>query len=354
MHKILYVSFPVDLGSRTIESSLMAIFKKQMAFYRFAEEHATAVDKGRISFRESVMFRLKAAGSLRRAIQSAVKINQVIVFHSISPALFSFGIWKRKRSAIVIDWTWTIRDQVDGKPIKRNLLFYIQRHVLRNSECLLCYTDALRENLIGIYGVKPEYVYKISDPLLVEEMNMAPRPTPSIPKVLFVGGDFLRKGGDVILANWQEKLQGKCELSLMTNYPYQDEAGIRRIKNVNFGTPEHLKVFHEHDILLLPTRFDAYPQVIGEAAAAGLAVITTKFALGAPDVIENNRTGFICDSPQECIEKLLVLMSDENLLNQHKRLGYEKVHNAFNKAQIREEYLNFLEGKFKIKVNREI
>lgn len=348
MNKILYVTFPVDLGSRTIESSLISIFEKKMSFYRFAERHVVAMDEGKISFIRSVMYRLVATRSLRIAIKKAVKSNQFVVFHCISPALFSFGIWKKKKSAIVIDWTWTIRDQVEGKPIKKNLLFYIQRHILRNCECLLCYTDALRNNLIHVYGIKPEFIQKVSDPLLVEEMNIAPRPTPSLPRVLFVGGDFLRKGGDVILNSWKEKLEGKCELSLMTNYYFKKEAGIQHIKNVKFGTPEHLRVFHEHDILLLPTRFDVYPQVIGEAAAAGLAVITTKFALGAPDVIENNRTGFICDSPEQCIEKLLYLISKRSLLNQFKQLGYEKVHENFSKLKIREEYLTILESKNKI------
>ena len=41
----------------------------------------------------------------------------------------------------------------------------------------------------------------------------------------------------------------------------------------------HKFFFSSADIFILPTYRDAYPIVLGEAAAAGLAIITTKYAL---------------------------------------------------------------------------
>ena len=54
----------------------------------------------------------------------------------------------------------------------------------------------------------------------------------------------------------------------------------------------------EHDIFILPTHQDVGPQVIGEAAAAGLSVLTTQFALGAPHVILDGVNGRISALPR--------------------------------------------------------
>ena len=40
---------------------------------------------------------------------------------------------------------------------------------------------------------------------------------PGRPKILFVGGDFLRKGGDILLAAFERHLAASAELHLVTN-----------------------------------------------------------------------------------------------------------------------------------------
>ncbi|MFM7370000.1 MAG: glycosyltransferase, partial [Sphaerospermopsis kisseleviana] len=60
----------------------------------------------------------------------------------------------------------------------------------------------------------------------------------------------------------------------------------------------------------MPTNCDSYPSVLGEAACAGLAILTTKNALGADEVIINGENDYICDSPIALFEKLKILIKN--------------------------------------------
>jgi len=201
------------------------------------------------------------------------------------------------------------------------------------------------ENLERIYGIEKSRLFKVPAPFLVEQLDIPPRPTPAKPRVLFIGGELKRKGGDVLLQGWAHSLRDRCTLTMVTNDPSADIEGVHFLPGVKYGSAIHKKTFEEHDILILPTRMDAYPQVIGEAAAAGLAVITTKYALGAKEVIKDGVTGYIADTPEASIEFLSELLNNRHLIDLFKKKGYERMHQKFNRAAIRAGYLSVLNNK---------
>lgn len=339
--KILLITFPVDLGNRTLEANQQFIFKDDMDFYRFAHQHAKAIDTGRVGWIRSMYFRAASAIKLRRIVKEYTSSGSFILFNGLSPALFSFGIWKPNNVAIVFDWTRTLYPYALGNRIKQDWIFKLHRKVLNRCPKFLCWTDAIMENLHEVYGIKKSALYKVNAPFLPELLNIPPRSTPAIPRVLFIGGDLERKGGDVILKYW-ETLRNKCTLTMMTNDESANVEGVNFLPGIKYGSEKHKKAFEEHDILLLPTRIDAYPQVVGEAAAAGLAVITTKYALGANEVVINNRSGFIANSPEDCISLLYQLIDNSKLIDCFKNEGYLKMHKKFAKEETRKQYLQTL------------
>jgi len=148
--KILLITFPVDLGNRTIESNFQNIFRNEMHFFRFAAQHAEAIDRGKIKRNQSILFRLLSIRKLRQKVKRSVKAGEFILFNGISPALFSFGIWTPSKTAITFDWTRTLYDQVLGKKINRGLVFNLHKLVLNHCKCLICWTDTVIQNLTTI------------------------------------------------------------------------------------------------------------------------------------------------------------------------------------------------------------
>jgi glycosyltransferase involved in cell wall biosynthesis len=339
---ILLVTFPVDLGNRTIETNLHDIFRDEMDFFRFAAQHAHELDRG-VDYKRSIRDRLFSIYSLRKALRPYVHSNGTIIFNGLSPAFLSYGSWRPKNTAIVFDWTRLLYPSVLGTEIKRDWVFHLHRHVLQKCPKILCWTDAIMNNLQEHYGVNASQLYKVPAPFMVEKLDIPPRPTPKVPRVLFVGGDLMRKGGDILLENFPKLLNSRCHLTMMTGNQAANIDGINFQPGIRYGTPAHRKIYEENDILVLPTRIDAYPQVIGEAAAAGLAVITTKFALGASEVILNGVSGYVSETQQGCIDKLVILLNSLDLIDEFKMAGYRHMHTKFSREQIKKQYLRILE-----------
>ncbi len=94
----------------------------------------------------------------------------------------------------------------------------------------------------------------------------------------------------------------------------------------------------EERIHRVPSLFDVEyfdpPQVIGEAASAGLAVFTTRFALGAPHVVIDKVTGAIADTPGDCINQLENLLQNPDELKKMRQRSLDHMRQNFSPAAI--------------------
>lgn len=139
-------------------------------------------------------------------------------------------------------------------------------------------------NLVGI----PEF---ISDKSFSGKINL-----------LFVGRDWKRKGGDLVLAIFKLlKSQGHAvKLTIIGNNPEEAQLleDIVIIPYIDKSVPEQKKkyfdILSEAHFLILPTRADCTPMVIAEANAFGTPVITTNVG-GIPTLVEEGKNGFLLD-----------------------------------------------------------
>jgi glycosyltransferase involved in cell wall biosynthesis len=115
-------------------------------------------------------------------------------------------------------------------------------------------------------------------------------------RVLFMGGDFPRKGGPDLLGAWRDGRFGdRAALDLVTDWPVPDDAlpeGVRIHRRIAPNTPEWLELWRQADLFVMPTRHEAFGMVFQEAAAAGLPAIAT--AINAiPEIVLDHRTGIL-------------------------------------------------------------
>lgn len=120
--------------------------------------------------------------------------------------------------------------------------------------------------------------------------------------ILFAGGDFKRKGLDVLLK--AVALLDIKDVKLIVagrgdTARYSLLAGQLGIeKNVLFrGAEQEMeKLYGVSDVFVLPTIYDPFSNATLEAMASGVPVITTSFN-GASELIENGVQGFVIDDP---------------------------------------------------------
>jgi glycosyltransferase involved in cell wall biosynthesis len=114
-------------------------------------------------------------------------------------------------------------------------------------------------------------------------------------RVLFVGGDFVRKGGDDLLAVWRDAGFGRAAtLDLVTSAapPLEGLAGVRLHRSVRAYTPEWVDLWRTADVFVMPTRHEAFGTAFQEAAAAGLPRIGTRIT-AVPETIDDGRSGLL-------------------------------------------------------------
>lgn len=334
----LLVTFPIDLGNRTYETNFKNLFGDQCEHYRFAADHAEELEQG-IDYRRNFRNRLEGAIQLRTTVKDACANGKNILFHGISPALFSYGAWKPDQTCIILDWTRCLYPRQLGNSAKKDLVWHMHRKVLNSCRRVLCMTAAAQESVILDYNIDPHQTLVVPAPFNLEALRMKPRITPQIPKFLFIGGDLKRKGGDLLLKAVSEGEIPPGSLTMVTNDRSADIPGLNYRPGIRFGTSEHRDLFNSHDVLILPTRMDSYPQAIGEAAATGLTVITTKFALGAREIIQDHLSGIITDSPEGAVESTRKLMDNASKIDNMKNRIYDDMLTKFSSDRIIDSYL---------------
>jgi len=339
MKKNLFITFPVDAGMKASENSYQKIFEKKFNFESFAYRN----ENNNNIFNESIRkkrYRFLASFKLRAKIREYTKKKELVIFHGLSPMIYSFGSYNFSNTILCLDATRALFDFAIKKKNKKDFAYYVHKFLLKRIPKILCWTEPVVEMLNKYYKVPSENLFKVSAPIIISDFKMFPRKTPTKPNVLFIGREYTRKGGDMIINNL-EKLEANCNLTMATNDMRAN------IPNVNYFdaklTKEKiLNLYQTHDILILPTKFDPYGFVLAEGAAAGLAVITTKFALGSRDIVEHNKTGLIVDSQVDCLNALAKIIKNPKEIDRFKFAAYHKMQLEFNKSEIYNDYMRII------------
>lgn len=125
-------------------------------------------------------------------------------------------------------------------------------------------------------------------------------------KILFVGGEFWRKGGDITMHVFRDYFSEQCELHLVTNQVEEVHKALGQGAPSKLGERVHVhdhvaaesaelrQLYQEADVFVLPTRADIAPFVILEAMASSLPVISTRIG-GIPELMEEGVTGYLIE-----------------------------------------------------------
>jgi glycosyltransferase involved in cell wall biosynthesis len=141
--------------------------------------------------------------------------------------------------------------------------------------------------------VMPYPVRSVIDEAWVRERGR--RVEPPV-RVLFMGGDFLRKGGPDLLSAWADAgFAGRATLDLVTDWPVDVPnlpTGVRLHRGITPYTPQWTTLWRQADLFVMPTRHEAFGMVFQEAAASGLPVVATRIN-AIPEIVADGSTGIL-------------------------------------------------------------
>lgn len=244
---------------------------------------------------------LRARAALSRAIGSSNV--DAILFHTQITAHTAFGRLRRVPTVVSMDATPINRRQVDevagvassAGPALRGLKRAWTSRTLRRAAAVIAWSQWAARSAIDDYGAEPQRVKVIPPGVDLQLWRPVARSDDSARplRLLFVGGDFARKGGPLLLSALSKHLGHGVELDIVT----QDEsvastAGVRVHRGLKPNTPQLRQMFDGADALILPTHKDYTPLVVIEAMASGLPVVATD--VGAiREQVQHNVTGLL-------------------------------------------------------------
>ncbi len=142
-------------------------------------------------------------------------------------------------------------------------------------------------------------------------------------RLLFVGGDFERKGGDLLVRVYLERLRRLADLDLVTraDIAVAPAEGIRVHSGLGPNDPRLRDLYHQADVFVLPTRADCFSVAGMEAMAAGVPVVISPVG-GVAELLEDGRQGyFVAPDDARTLAAAVERLLDDDLLR--RRMGAE-------------------------------
>lgn len=246
---------------------------------------------------------LRAGRQARRHLVAMRRAGPLdaLLFHTQTVAVLALD-WLRQIPSVIsldatprqLDGMGAAYDHATDSPLIEQLKARLHRSCYRAARHLVTWSQWTADSLVRDYGVSAEKVSVVAPGVAIDFWRRPATPVArSGPvQVLFVGGDFRRKGGWELLEAVRALPEGSVELHVVTGTVLAEQPGMHTYYGIQPNSAELRALYHRCDLFCLPTRGDCMPLVLSEASAAGLPVIST--AIGAiPEVVRDGETGLL-------------------------------------------------------------
>lgn len=214
---------------------------------------------------------------------------------------------------------------------------YIEQQAINNATHIIYSSEWAKESAIFDYGANRNKVSVIE---FGANIDFVPwykeKKIDSRCNLLFIGKNWLMKGGPKVLETYSELISRKmnCSLTIIGSQPIEtiDVAGVSVYPYITKATKEGQSLFKkllmQSHLLIAPTLFDCFGIVYCEAAAYGIPVLTSNVG-GVGQVIQNNENGYLLHAKAtkydyaDAIQDLCINKPKYNRLSRLSRLHYE-------------------------------
>lgn len=264
-----------------------------------------------------------------------------LLFHTQVTSVFAGAAMRRVPTVVSLDATPlnldTIGAAYEHAPSRSRgleaLKNSLNRKAFLSAAHLVTWCRWASESLVKDYGADPSRITVIPPGIDLTRWRpgIGNRSGGNV-RLLFVGGDFRRKGGAVLLDAYRAELSGRCTLDIVTRESVGAvPEGVRVHHGLTANSPDLLALYIQADLFVFPTLGDCLPIAVMEAMAAGLPVVAAR--VGALDEqVVDGVTGFLvpADDAAALADKVSLLASDPPLREDMGRAGRARAEELFD------------------------
>jgi glycosyltransferase involved in cell wall biosynthesis len=226
----------------------------------------------------------------------------------------------RPRFAVNIDAT-AVRDVTEFgyAPRARAPFIAAERRMFAAADLLVCRNRWASRSLREDFGVPAERIHvapnSLAAPAAWRWDGRAAHGGAT--RIVFVGNNWKRKGGDFVLRVHQRSLADRTELHVL-GAKMETDRSARNVVWHGFVPRERLlgEILPSMDVFVLASRFDMLPWALLEAAGAGLPLVAPRVG-GIPEVVADGETGLLFEAGDEAgLERALRRLVDDPALRE--------------------------------------
>jgi glycosyltransferase involved in cell wall biosynthesis len=283
-----------------------------------------------IEFRASrVPWTITGGRLARRALSDVMQQVDGIFMHTTTLALLCVDLFRKKPAILSTDGTPSNKRKMRAAyglqkqgQLRERAKRALYANVYGTAVGLVGWSNWVKQSFVEDYGFPEQHVAVIPPGVDVEQFVAGDR-NHELPRILFVGGDFERKGGALLLEVFRQRLRGRAELILVTRDEVRTQPGVSVHHNIRANSPELRELYATSDLFVLPTLADCYSLVLMEALTAGMPVIATRVG-GIPDIVLEGKTGHLLDAGDsaalgDAIEALVIDSNRRRSMGEHGR-----------------------------------
>lgn len=169
----------------------------------------------------------------------------------------------------------------------------VHRRTYHAARGVICMSELVRRTIVDKYRVPEERTLVLWPGVDLQNWSSSAQDrADGALRLLFVGADFNRKGGPLLLRWAQENQHLPCVIDVVTEQAVAAPPNVRVHTGMKPNDPRLVKLMAEADLFVLPTLADMSPWVVVEAKASGKPSLTT--TVGAlPEMVRDGRDGWL-------------------------------------------------------------
>jgi glycosyltransferase involved in cell wall biosynthesis len=223
----------------------------------------------------------------------------------------------------------------------KNFVFRIlKKRLLNSADRVICPADAIKNDLRINFGIKPEKMVTIYNPVRVEEIRSRVQPqqpdaADSGYKIVSIGTLEYRKGFDLLISAMSKIVEknNKIHLAILGDGPEKENLG-KQIQSLNLLDHVTLEGYQKDpynylsnaDLFVLSSRYEGLPNAVLESLACGTRVVAFNCPGGIEEIIVNQTQGVLV--PESDINALS--MAIEKQIRSHKYTKRSLLPEKFN------------------------
>ena len=220
-----------------------------------------------------------------------------------------------------------------------------ETRVCQDAEAVFTFSEFARASVLEDYGCAPERVLAVGTGANQHLPEPAPAPD-GPPRVLFIGREFERKGGRVLLEAWGHVHAQHPEAELLIAGPRQDPAagvalGVRYLGRLSRA--QLAEQYRGASVFVLPSLFEPWGFVFIEAMGYGLPCVGAD-CCAMPEIIDADTTGLLAapGDAQSLADAILTLLADPGRARAMGRAGHAKALERYTWGRVADRVLDHL------------